>query len=102
MIKIELDVVEDGYEGKKLFDNIMLEGNGAKFGLPKLKSYVSATCPDCNLSNFDVEKFCTDCASVGKLVQVSVKITTQKKGEYAGQKSNNVVEYLPYTQGSFM
>ena len=95
--------IHPGVRERKLFDYIVLGGEGLKFGLAKLKKFLVRVCPDVDITSFNPQKFAEEGIAIGRECQVKVRIQTQKSGEYKGEKRNQVVEVLPpNNSGSFL
>lgn len=102
MFAAKFKVTEGEFEGRVLFDYWVLGGKGAEFGLGKLKKFLTRVVPEANLSSFNPEEFANEGTAIGRELTVSVKIQTQKKGEYKGEKRNQVADILAPTEGSFL
>lgn len=103
MIAMEFSLTDPEYENRKIFDYYVLEGNGAKFGLAKLKKFLVRVCPEVSLANFDPQEFSDNATAVGRECRLSLKIQTQKSGEYKGEKRNQVHDILePDNSGAFL
>lgn len=103
MLAITYSITDPEYENRKLFDYIVLGGEGLKFGLAKLKKFLVRVCPDVDITSFNPQKFAEEGIAIGRECQVKVRIQTQKSGEYKGEKRNQVVDVLPpNNSGSFL
>lgn len=102
MIAAKFKVTEGEFEGRVLFDYWVLGGNGAEFGLGKLKKFLTRVTPEVDLGAFNPQSFCEDGTAIGRELVASVKIQTQKKGEYKGEKRNQVADILAPSTGSFI
>lgn len=103
MIKVVYQITEGEYADRKLFDYWVLAGKGAEFGLAKLKKFLVRICPEVNMAAFNPAVFAEEAVAVGKDVTLKVKIQTVKKGEYKGEKRNQVQEVLaPAVGGGFL
>lgn len=104
MIKAVYSIVEGEFAERKIFDYYVLGGEGAKYALPKLKQLLLRTCPEYNISSFNPEAFCNEGTIINRACQLVLGIQTQKKGDYKGEKRNNVKEILAATTsaGSFL
>lgn len=103
MMAVKYRITEGEHEDRLLFDYWVLAGNGAEFGLGKLKKFLSRVMPEVDLSAFNPAEFADSGDAVNKELQVVVKIQTQKKGEYKGEKRNQVSDLLSAAaEGSFL
>lgn len=104
MLKAVFSITDGEYAERKVFDYYVLTGEGAKYSLPKLKQLVSRVCPEVDLASFNPAKFAEDGVAVNRACQIKLAVTTQKKGEYKGEKRNNVREILSAAdvQNSFL
>lgn len=102
MFSVKFKIVEGEFEGRVVFDYWVLGGNGAEFGLGKLKKFLSRVTPEVNLSSFDAQAFSDEGTAINRECVVSLKITTNKKGEYKGEKRNNVADILAPSTNSFL
>lgn len=94
MLKVVYSIVGSEYEGRKIFDFLLLEGKGAEYSLPRLKQLLVRVCPEVDLSAFKPQEFADSGTAVNRLCQIKLAVTTQKQGEYKGEKRNNVREVL--------
>lgn len=102
MIAVKYTVTDEEYENRVLFDYWVLSGNGSEFGLAKLKKFLVRICPEVDLGSFNPESFCDEGIAINKEVALKVKVQTQKKGDYKGEKRNQVTEVVaPETNGMF-
>lgn len=90
MIKAVYLITNPEYENRKIFDYYVLTGAGAPFALPKLKKLLSVTCPEYPMNEFNPSKFCESGEIIGRSCGLVLSITTQKQGEYKGEKRNQV------------
>jgi hypothetical protein len=102
MFAAKFKVTEGEFEGRVLFDYWVLGGKGAEFGLGKLKKFLTRVCPEVSLAAFNPVSFADEGTAIGRELTVSVKIQTQKKGEYKGEKRNQVADILAPSTGSFL
>ena len=102
MFAAKFKVTEGEFEGRVLFDYWVLGGKGAEFGLGKLKKFLTRVVPETNLSAFNPQSFADEGTAIGRELTVSVKIQTQKKGDYKGEKRNQVADILAPSTGSFL
>lgn len=102
MFAVKFKITEGEFEGRVVFDYWVLGGKGAEFGLGKLKKFLSRVTPEVNLSSFNAQAFSDEGSAINRECVVSLKITTQKKGEYKGEKRNNVADILAPSSGSFL
>lgn len=104
MLKAVFSITDGEYAERKVFDYYVLTGEGAKYSLPKLKQLVSRVCPEVDLGSFNPAKFAEDGVAINRPCQIKLAVTTQKKGEYKGEKRNNVREILSAAdvQNSFL
>lgn len=102
MFAAKFKVTEGEFEGRVLFDYWVLGGKGAEFGLGKLKKFLTRVTPEANLSAFNPQDYADEGTAIGRELTVSVKIQTQKKGEYKGEKRNTVADILAPESNSFL
>jgi hypothetical protein len=102
MFAAKFKITEGEFEGRVVFDYWVLGGKGAEFGLGKLKKFLTRVVPEANLSEFNPQSFADEGTAVGRELTVSLKIQTQKKGEYKGEKRNQVADILAPSTGSFL
>lgn len=95
MLKVVYQVSDGEYAERKLFDYLVLAGDGAKFSLPRLKQLVMHTCPEVDLSKFNPKNFAEEGTILNRPCQIKVIITTQKSGDYKGEKRNQIREIMP-------
>jgi len=88
MITAKFCITDPQYENRFLWDYWVLAGNGAEFGLAKLKKFLVRVCPEVDLSNFNPKEFVESGIAYGRECRLKVAIQTQKKGEYKGEKRN--------------
>ena len=94
MLHATYSIVGGEYEGRKIHDYYVLTGNGAEYSLPRLKQLLSRVCPEVDLASFNPQKFADDAISINRECQLKLAVTTQKQGDYKGEKRNNVREIL--------
>ena len=94
MIKAVYTITDGEFAERKIYDFYVLTGEGAKYSLPKLKQLINRVCPEVDMSTFNPKTFAETATAVGKECQLKLGISTQKKGEYKGQKRNQVQEIL--------
>lgn len=102
MISVKFKLTEGEFEGRVVFDYWVLAGKGAEFGLGKVKKFLSRVMPEVNLGSFNPAEFAESGEAIGRELQVVLKIQTQKKGEYKGEKRNQVSDMLAPAEGSFL
>lgn len=104
MIKAVYSLTEGEFADRKIFDYYLLAGEGAKYSMPRLKKLLVVTCPEQDLSSFNPSTFCDSGIIIGRECALQLTVTTQKKGEYKGEKRNNVRDILAASggMGSFM
>lgn len=102
MFAVKFKITEGEFVDRVVFDYWVLAGKGAEFGLGKLKKFLSRVTPEVNLSSFDAQAFSDEGTAVNRECTISLKITTQKKGDYKGEKRNNVADISGPTTGSFL
>lgn len=102
MISAKFKITEGEFEGRVVFDYWVLQGKGSEFGLGKVKKFLSRVTPEVDLSTFNPETFTEEGIAIGRELVISLKITTTKKGEYKGEKRNNVADILAPSTGSFL
>jgi hypothetical protein len=102
MFAAKFKITEGEFEGRVVFDYWVLQGKGAEFGLGKLKKFLSRVTPEVNLSSFNAQAFSDEGTAINRELVVALKITTQKNGEYKGEKRNNVSDILAPSTGSFL
>lgn len=102
MFAAKFKITEGEFEGRVLFDYWVLGGKGADFGLGKLKKFLTRVVPETDLSQFNPQAFADDGSAIGRELTIAVKIQTQKKGEYKGEKRNQVSDILAPSEGSFI
>jgi hypothetical protein len=102
MFTAKFKVTDGEFTGRVVFDYWVLGGKGAEFGLGKLKKFLTRICPDANMQQFNPQSFADEGSAIGREVTLSLKISTQKKGEYKGEKRNQVADILAASSGSFL
>ena len=99
MVKCVYSIIDGEFAERKIFDYYVLTGEGAKFALPRLKQLITRVCPDVDSSTFNPAKFAESGIIINRQCRITLGIQTQKKGEYAGEKRNNVKEILAAESG---
>ena len=94
MLKVVFTITGGEYADRKLYDFLVLAGEGLKFSMPRLKQLLTRVCPEVDLSNFNPATFADEGVILNRACQIKVNITTQKSGEYKGEKRNQVREVL--------
>lgn len=94
MLKVVYQVTEGEFAERKLYDYLVLAGDGAKFAIPRLKQMLIRVCPEVDISSFNPAKFAEEGTILNRPCQIKVNITTQKSGEYKGEKRNQIREVL--------
>lgn len=94
MLKAVYSITDGEFAERKVFDYYVLTGEGAKYSLPKLKQLVSRVCPEVDLGSFNPAKFAEDGIAINRQCQIKLAVSTQKKGEYKGEKRNNIREIM--------
>lgn len=94
MIKAVYSITDAEYAERKVFDYYLLAGEGAKYSMPRLKQLITRVCPDVDASTFNPSTFADSGVIINRQCRISLGIQTQKKGEYKGEKRNNVKEIL--------
>jgi len=105
MLKAVYSITDGEFAERKVFDYYVLAGKGSEFALPKVKQILSRVCPEVDMSTFNPKKFTDDGTIINRLCQIKLGITTQKKGDYKGEKRNQVKEILAANEvggGSFL
>lgn len=104
MIKCVYSIIDGEFAERKIFDYYVLTGEGAKYALPRLKQLITRVCPDVDSSTFNPSKFAEAGTIINRQCRITLGIQTQKKGEYKGEKRNNVKEVLAADsgEGSFL
>ena len=103
MLKIVYTITSGEFAERKIFDYLVLAGEGAKYSLPRLKQLLIRVCPEVNISTFNPSEFADAGTILNRPCQIRLNITTQKSGEYKGEKRNQVREVLSAnTSGSFL
>ena len=102
MITVKYQLTTPEFENRTLYDYWVLAGNGAEFGLAKLKKFLVRVCPNVDISNFNPASFAEQGLAIGNQCRVSVAIQTQKKGEYKGEKRNSIKDVLAPETNSFL
>lgn len=104
MIKAVFSITDGEFAERKVFDYYVLTGEGAKYALPKLKQLMSRVCPEVDLSTFNPKDFAENGDIINRMCQLKLSVTTQKKGEYKGEKRNQVKEIMAHSgvSGSFL
>lgn len=99
MIKCIYSITDGEYAERKIFDYYVLTGEGAKYALPRLKQLITRVCPDVDSATFNPAKFADSGIIINRQCRITLGIQTQKKGEYKGEKRNNVKEILAAESG---
>ena len=94
MIKAVYSITDAEYAERKIFDYYLLAGEGAKYSMPRLKQLITRVCPEIDASTFNPSQFADSGVIINRACQLNLGIQTQKKGEYKGEKRNNVKEIL--------
>jgi hypothetical protein len=94
MIRVVYQITEGEFAERKLYDYLVLAGDGAKFAIPRLKQMLIRVCPEVDISSFNPAKFADEGTILNRPCQIKVNITTQKSGEYKGEKRNQIREVL--------
>lgn len=104
MLKGVYTITDGEFADRKIFDYYVLTGEGAKYSLPKLKQLVSRVCPEVDMSSFNPAQFADSGVAINRMCQIKLTVTTQKKGEYKGEKRNQVREILSASEagGEFL
>jgi len=102
MITVIYSLLDPEYENRKLYDYMVLTGDGKDFGLQKLKKFLVRVLPEQSISNFNPQTLADSGDAIGRECRVSVKIQTQKSGDYKGEKRNQVADILSPENGSFI
>lgn len=104
MLKAVYSITDGEFAERKVFDYYVLTGEGAKYSLPKLKQLVSRVCPEVDLGSFNPAKFAEEGTAINRQCQIKLAVSTQKKGEYKGEKRNNIREIMSAAdvQNSFL
>ena len=104
MIKCVYSIIDGEYTDRKIFDYYVLTGEGAKYALPRLKQLITRVVPEEDSANFNPAKFAESGVIINRQCRITLGIQTQKKGEYKGEKRNNVREILAAdsTETSFL
>lgn len=94
MIKCVYSIIDGEYVDRKIFDYYVLTGEGAKYALPRLKQLITRVVPEEDSASFNPVKFAESGIIINRQCRITLGIQTQKKGEYKGEKRNNVREIL--------
>lgn len=94
MIKCVYSIIDGEYVDRKIFDYYVLTGEGAKYALPRLKQLITRVVPEEDSASFNPVKFAESGVIINRQCRITLGIQTQKKGEYKGEKRNNVREIL--------
>lgn len=100
MIKLVFNITTGEFADRKIYDFIMLAGEGAKYSMPRLKQLILRACPDINAATFNAATVSESGTMINRQCRITLGIQTQKKGEYKGEKRNNVKEILAANSGS--
>jgi hypothetical protein len=103
MITVVYEITESEFAKRKLYDFMVMQGNGSEFGLAKLKKFLIRVCPEVDIGSFNPTAFADNGIAIGRECCIVLKIQTQKTGEYKGEKRNTVSDVLaPSNSGSFL
>ncbi|MMZ45236.1 hypothetical protein D3C76_403760 [compost metagenome] len=102
MVTVKFKITDGEHENRVLFDYWVLAGDGAEFGLGKLKKFLVRIMPEMDLSAFNVESFAEEALAIGREVTLSVRVQKVKKGEYAGTFRNNIGDIQAASGGAFL
>lgn len=104
MLHATYSIVGGEYENRKIHDYYLLAGKGAEYSLPRLKQLLTRVCPEVSLDAFNPQQFAESGVAINRSCQLKLRVTTQKQGEYKGEKRNNVQEILSAADvaGSFL
>lgn len=104
MIKCVYSIIDGEYANRTIFDYYVLTGEGAKYALPRLKQLITRVVPEEDSTSFNPVKFAESGVIINRQCRITLGIQTQKKGEYKGEKRNNVREILAAdsTETSFL
>lgn len=104
MIKCVYSIIDGEYADRKIFDYYVLTGEGAKYALPRLKQLITRVVPEEDSTSFNPVKFAESGVIINRQCRITLGIQTQKKGEYKGEKRNNIREILAAgsTETSFL
>ena len=94
IIKCVYSIIDGEYADRKIFDYYVLTGEGAKYALPRLKQLITRVVPEEDSTSFNPVKFAESGIIINRQCRITLGIQTQKKGEYKGEKRNNVREIL--------
>ena len=94
MIKCVYSIIDGEYTDRKIFDYYVLTGEGAKYALPRLKQLITRVVPEEDSTSFNPVKFAESGVIINRQCRITLGIQTQKRGEYKGEKRNNVREIL--------
>ncbi len=100
MVKAVYSITDDEFAERKIFDYYVLQGDGAKYALPRLKQLITRVCPEIDSASFNPAKFAEDGTIINRACQLKLGIQTQKSGEYAGEKRNTVREILAASENN--
>jgi hypothetical protein len=90
------------FEKRKLYDYWVLTGNGAEFGLGKLKKFLARVCPEVNMTQFNPQQFADEGVAIGRELTVSVAVSKQKKGDYKGEMRNQIRDMSAASTNAFI
>ena len=94
MIHVVYSIVGGEYEGRKIHDYNTLAGKGAEYSLPRLKQLLTRVCPEVDMCAFNPQAFADSGVAINRQCQIKLAVSTQKQGEYKGEKRNNVREVM--------
>ena len=100
MVKAVYSITDDEFAERKIIDYYVLQGDGAKYALPRLKQLITRVCPEIDSASFNPAKFAEDGTIINRACQLKLGIQTQKSGEYAGEKRNTVREILAASENN--
>lgn len=104
MLHATYSITDGEFENRKIHDYYMLAGKGAEYSMPRLKQLLTRVCPEVSLNSFNPQQFADSGVAINRMCQLELRVQTQKKGEYKGEKRNSVREILPSSSmgGSFL
>lgn len=103
MITAVYSVTDPEFENRKIYDYMVLAGDGKDFGLAKIKKFLIRVCPDMDITSFNPKTVSDEGTAVGRECRLVVGIQTQKQGEYKGEKRNTIKDILaPDNAGTFL
>lgn len=105
MITVKFEITDAEYANTKIFDYIVLGGKAQAMGLQRLKKLFVRVYPDFDISSISpktLKELEDEGVMIGKPCTLKLKIQTQKGGDYAGTKRNNVADILAPDNSSFL